>query len=106
MARAPVSGWPFAFSGLKRKRQYSHPAVGDRNRYPCATHSIHPSTKVAGATRHREFVMEARQQPTKESHQALIRFPTEGQPSPAVHKKKWSTIMCDYSLHHVATRPA
>jgi hypothetical protein len=55
---------------------------------------------------HRDIVMEVRPAPTKVCHQTLIGSLTEGQPSPAVHKNKRSTIMCDYSLHHVATRPA
>ncbi|HEY4403017.1 MAG TPA: hypothetical protein VGN55_00085 [Xanthobacteraceae bacterium] len=58
------------------------------------------------AAMHRDNVMEARSAPTKVRHQALVGSCSEGQPIPAVHNKKRSTIMCDYSLHHVATRPA
>jgi hypothetical protein len=50
--------------------------------------------------------MEAPPGRTKVRHQALVGCRAEGQPSSAVHKNKRSTIMCDYSLHHVATRPA
>src|SRR5579863_6336886 len=57
----------------KRKKQYSYSAVGDRNRYPCATQ---PSELTiigrADATRYRDIVMEARRAATKESHQALV----------------------------------
>jgi hypothetical protein len=55
---------------------------------------------------HRDNVMEGRTASTKVRHQALVGSLSEGQPIPAVHNKKRSTIMCDYSLHHVATRPA
>jgi hypothetical protein len=60
----------------------------------------------AGARRHRDNVMPAPPAGTKVRHQALVRSASEGQPIPAVQNKKRSTIMCDYSLHHVATRPA
>jgi hypothetical protein len=60
----------------------------------------------AAAVVHRDNVMEGRLAPTKVRHQALVGSLSEGQPIPAVHNKKRSTIMCDYSLHHVATRPA
>jgi hypothetical protein len=55
---------------------------------------------------HRDIVMAASSVLTKVCHQALVGSSAEGQPNPAVHNKKRSTIMCDYSLHHVATRPA
>jgi hypothetical protein len=40
---------------------------------------------------HRDNVMEARPA-DKRLPPSLGRLPAEGQPSPAVHKKKWSTI--------------
>jgi hypothetical protein len=37
---------------------------------------------------------------------SLGRLDAVEQPSPAVHKEQGAPSMCDYSLHHVATRPA
>jgi hypothetical protein len=57
---------------------------------------------------HRDNVMEAAD-PDKRLPPRLDGFSTEGQPTPAVHKKtrrRGAPSMCDYSLHHVATRPA
>jgi hypothetical protein len=60
----------------------------------------------AAVRQHRDNVMPGPRAGTKVRHQALVRSASEGQPIPAVQNKKRSTIMCDYSLHHVATRPA
>jgi hypothetical protein len=46
----------------------------------------------SGPARHRDIVMEAAASATKVCHQALLGLCAEGQPSPAVHKKKWSII--------------
>src|SRR6202163_5070055 len=50
--------------------------------------------------------METRRQPTKDCHQSLVRSNPQGQPTRLFTTRRGAPSMCDYSLHHVATRPA
>jgi hypothetical protein len=43
---------------------------------------------------------------TQQCHRHLLSFTGEGTTIPAVRSKKELPSMCDYSLHHVANRPA
>jgi hypothetical protein len=55
---------------------------------------------------HRDNVMEAPPAPTKVCHQALVGSLQKDNQARLFTKRSGAPSMCDYSLHHVATRPA
>jgi len=67
-----------------------------------ATHLIEPPP----ATLHRDIVMATRTAPTKVCHQALLGCGQKDNQSRLFTIIRGAPSMCDYSLHHVATRPA
>jgi hypothetical protein len=65
-------------------------AAAAHDRFLCAC-CLAPCIAIMSGTSHRDNVMEAAS-PDKRLPPSLGGFPAEGQPNPAVHKKKWSTI--------------
>jgi hypothetical protein len=54
----------------------------------------------------RDIVMESPRAPTKVRHQSLIGWPQKDNQTRLFTRTRGAPSMCDYSLHHVATRPA
>jgi hypothetical protein len=61
---------------------------------------------VAAGRPHRDNVMEAPPAPTKVCHQDLVGFLQKDNRIRLFTRRSGAPSMCDYSLHHVATRPA
>jgi hypothetical protein len=67
-----------------------------------ATHLVEPLP----ATLHRDIVIATRPALTKVRHQNLLGYLQKDNQARLFTRRRGAPSMCDYSLHHVATRPA
>src|SRR5258708_32088402 len=69
------------------------------------THKTLPAYDIVWESSAYDIVWESRQGATNDRHQSLFDSCSRRTTIPAVHSEQ-EPSMCDYSLHHVASRPA